>query len=106
MRALKPTEQAYMKDNWFPKEPQVISCYTRRERNAEAESTQRNEGMHPVIKAVTNPQTSLETAINSMQSELKRLYRSLREAEERSRIDKPRAVDLEAFHLLIGHVSI
>ena len=106
MRALKPSERAYMKDNWFPKEPQVISCYTRRERNAGAESTQRNEGMHPVIKAVTNPQTSLETAINSMQSELKRLYRSLREVEERSRIDGPRAVDLEAFHLLIGHVSI
>ena len=49
-----------------------------------------------------NPQMSLENAIRSMKSKLKLWYRSIREADERSRIDRPRAVDFEAFQLLVG----
>jgi len=84
----------------------VVLCYTRRYRNLEAVASQRNESLHPILKAVMNPQMSLENAIRSMKSELKLWYRFIREADERSRIDRPRAVDFEAFQLLVSHVTI
>ncbi len=84
----------------------MILCYTRRYRNLETVTSQRNESLHPILKAVMNPQMSLENVIRFMKSELKLWYRFIREADERSRIDRSRAVDFEAFQLLVSHVTI
>jgi len=103
---LHPSDRDYFWIDWYSKERQVVLCYTRRYRNLGAVASQRNESLHSILKAVMNPQMSLENAIRFMKSELKLWYRFIREADERSRIDRSRAVDFEAFQLLVGHVTI
>ena len=99
-------EQLYMKENWLPKERLVVTCFVALHPNLGAVTTQRNESMHPVIKAILNTQVSLETAFNNIRSELRRMHHLIREKEEESRIKRPRAVDFMAFQLLIGRVTI
>ena len=103
---LDPAEQQYMKENWVPKESLVVTCFVALNPNLGAVTTQRNESMHPVIKAILNTQVSLETAFNNIRSELRRMHRLSREKEEESRTKRPRGVDFMAFQLLIGRVTI
>lgn len=99
-------EQLYMKENWLPKESLVVTCFVALHPNLGAVTTQRNESMHPVIKAILNTQVTLETAFNNIRSELRRMHRLIREKEEESRTKRPRGVDFMAFQLLIGRVTI
>ncbi len=69
-------------------------------------TSQRNESLHSILKIVMNSQMSLENVIRFMKFELKLWYRFIREIDERSRIDRSRAVDFEAFQLLVSHVTI
>lgn len=87
-------------------EQAVLYCYTRMYPNLLARSTQRNEGMHPILKAVLNPQMPLEQSVRAMQAELKRWYREIREAENRSRVDRPRSIDFQAFSEWFGFMTI
>ena len=41
-----------------------------------------------------------------MHLELKRWYRSIREEVEASRIDRPRGIDIVAFSIVIGKITI
>ncbi len=68
--------------------------------------SQRNESLHSILKIIMNSQMSLENVIKFMKFELKLWYRFIREIDERSRIDRSRAVDFEAFQLLVNHVTI
>ena len=68
---LHEADQAYFWDYWYPKESNVVTCYTRNYRNLGCSSTQRNESMHPILKAVMNPQATLENAVKAMQAELR-----------------------------------
>ena len=95
-----------MRDNWLSKERLVVICFVAFHPNLEALTTQRNEFMHPVIKAILNTQVSLETAFNNIRSELKIMHRLIREKEEESRTKRPRGVDFMAFQHLIGRVTI
>ena len=83
-----------------------MACYTRNYRNLGCFSTQRNESMHPILKAVMNPQATLENAVKAMQAELRLWYKNLRTKIAKSRIDRPRAVDFMAFHVVIGKITI
>ena len=83
-----------------------MTCYTRNYRNLGCSSTQRNESMHPILKAVMNPQASLENAVKAMQAELRLWYKNLRLETARSRTERPRAVDYMAFHIVIGKITI
>lgn len=102
---LQPADQEYFETYWRHKEPLVLWCYTRNYRNLGAESTQRNEGIHPVFQAVLNPQISVENAVKAMIAKLRLIYRKLRAMEERSRIDRPRAAEFNAFSVVIGKVT-
>ncbi len=103
---LYPSDRDYFWIDWYFKKRQMILCYTRWYRNLEAVISQRNESLHSILKVVMNPQMSLENVIKFMKFELKLWYRFIREADERSRIDRSRAVDFEAFQLLVSHVTI
>ena len=93
-------EQLYMKESL------VVTCFVALHPNLGAVTTQRNESMHPVIKAILNTQVTLETAFNNIRVELRRMHRLIREKEEESRIKRSRGVDFMAFQLLIGRVAI
>ena len=95
-----------MEENWLPKERLVVTCFVSLHPNLGAMTTLRNESVHPVIKAILNPQVSLETALKGIRSELRRMHRLIREKEEESRTKWPRGVDFMAFQLLIGRVTI
>ena len=84
----------------------MISYYTANYRNLGSNSSQRTESVHPIIKAVLNPQLPLETSVKSMQTELKLWYRKIREDIACSRVDRPRTVDTMAFSVLIGRVTL
>ena len=83
-----------------------MTCYTRNYRNLGCSSTQRNESMHPILKAVMNPQATLENAVKAMQAELRLWYKNLRLEIAKSRTERPRAVDFMAFHIVIGKITI
>ena len=74
---LHDVDKEYFYENWDPKEAWVVTCLTKNYRNLGSHSTQRNEGMHPILKAVLNPQKSLQNAVRDMNSELRRWYRSI-----------------------------
>ena len=103
---LHDVDKEYFYENWDPKEASVVTCLTRNYRNLGSHSTQRNEGMHPILKAVLNPQKTLQNAVRDMNSELRRWYRSIREEVEASRIDRPRGVDMVAFSIVVGKITI
>ena len=90
----------------MPKEHMIVSCYVALLPNLGAHSTQRNETMHPVVKAILNGQVSLETAFKNIRSELRRMHTLIREKEEESRTRRPRGVNFLTFQLLLDRVTI
>jgi hypothetical protein len=52
--AMKPAECEYMTKYWVPKEKQLCRVYTAINPNLNCFSTQRDEGMHPMVKTVLN----------------------------------------------------
>ena len=88
------------------KEHMVVSCYVVLLSNLGAHSTQRNETMHFVVKAILNGQVSLETAFKNIRFELRRMHILIREKEEESRIRRPRGVNFLTFQLLLDRVTI
>ena len=64
-------DQTYFWEYWYLKESNVVTCYTRNYRNLGCFSTQRNKSMHPILKTIINPQTTLENAVKAIQAELK-----------------------------------
>ena len=106
LELLYGSDQEYFWEYWFPKESNVVTCYTRNYRNLGCSSTQSNESMHPILKAVLNPQSTLENAVKAMQAELRLWYKHIRDATARSRIDRPRAVDWTVFQVVIGRITL
>lgn len=60
--ALGPAEVAYLEENQLHKGTLVIRYPTKRHRKLNTSFTQRKEGMYSILKAVCNPQLSLEKA--------------------------------------------
>ena len=84
----------------------MVTCYSRNYRNLGCSSTQRNESIHPILKAVMNLQATLENAVKHMQAELKLWYKTLRLESAKSYTERPRAIDFMAFHVVIGKITI
>ena len=84
----------------------MIPCFVALHPNLETVTTQRNESMHPVIKAILNTQMTLKTAFNNIRSKVRRMHRLIREKKKESRTKRPLGVDFMAFQILIGQVTI
>ncbi|RPB29654.1 hypothetical protein L211DRAFT_864253 [Terfezia boudieri ATCC MYA-4762] len=105
LNAIVLKERQYIWEHMYPKERQFIRAYTRQYRNLGANSTQRNESMHPVIKQFLRPQLNLEQAAAKLVQQLDILARKLDAEEGKNRTHKPYLIDEEPFKDLIGKVT-
>lgn len=64
--SLRSKEQDYLHSYWQRQEPQFVRAYTRLLPNLGAESTQRSEESHPIIKKQTNKHTPIEVVVRKL----------------------------------------
>lgn len=64
--SLRPKEQDYLHSCWQCQEPRFVRAYTRLLPNLGAESTQRSESSHPIIKNQTSKHTPIEVAVRKL----------------------------------------
>ncbi len=64
--SLRPKKQEYLHSYWQRNEPQFICTYTRLLPNLCAESTQRSETSHSIIKNQTNKYTPIEVSVRKL----------------------------------------
>ena len=93
MAAMRPGEQRYIDTHWRPKERQVIRAYTSLNANLNCFSSQRDEGQHPVIKTVLNPQIRLDQAVQALANEMKRTVERLFKAEQIDKVKNRRMLE-------------
>jgi hypothetical protein len=91
--AMRPGEQRYINTHWRPKERQVIRAYTLLNTNLNCFSSQRDEGQHPVIKTVLNPQIRLDQAVQVLVNETKRTVERLFKAEQIDKVKNRRILE-------------
>jgi hypothetical protein len=87
---MKPTESEYIEKYLLPKEQQLIRVYTTMYPNLNCFSTQRDEGMHPMVKTVLNHQLRLNDAVQRVAIEMKLAAERLQELEQRDRAQNRR----------------
>jgi hypothetical protein len=73
-------------ENWLLKEVRIIRCHTEKYPNLGVYGTSRNEGMHPVVRDIINPQLSLVTVVVRLSATVARIYRDLLDSEHESKI--------------------
>ncbi len=64
--SLRPTKQEYLHSYWQHQELQFVRAYTRFLPNLGAESTQRSEASHPIIKNQTNKHTPIKVSVKKL----------------------------------------
>lgn len=111
MDVLLPAERSYVQSYWCPKSAQVLHVHTNKFRNLGAHSTQRNEGMHPAIKAFLNPKLNLDEAIRLLTRHFHTLDDDINAAEHQSRLKRHHGLHLDpsgnnSFSILEGHVTL
>ena len=73
---LRVKEQAYLISFYQPKEPQFIRAYTKLRPNLGCYSSQRSEGLHPLIKDVCNRHTPIGQSVEKITDNIDELVRS------------------------------
>jgi hypothetical protein len=91
--------------NWLPKETRIIRCHTEKYPNLNVHGTSRNEGMHPVVRDIINPQLSLATVVIRLSATVARIYRDLLDSEHESKIQRPRGIDVRGFAVILNKIS-
>jgi hypothetical protein len=103
--AMKPAEAEYIEKYWIPKERQLIRVYTTQNPNLNCFSTQRDEGMHPMVKTVLNHQLRLDEAVQRLTIEMKLAAERLQELEQRDRAQNRRLLEANKWYLVKEHVA-
>jgi hypothetical protein len=93
MGRMKLGEQTYINTHWRPKEKQIIRCFTSLNPNLNCFSSQRDEGMHPMIKTVLNPQIRLDEAVGRLDTEMKLAIERIQEAEQSDKVRNRRVLE-------------
>ena len=70
---LRAKEQDYITSFYQPKEPQFIRAYTRLRPNLGCFSSQRSEGLHPIIKGVCNRHTPIGQSVEKITEQIEEL---------------------------------
>lgn len=73
LQALLPAEQEYLLLNYQPKEHQFIRAYTQSYPNLGANSTQRSESYHNVIKGLVNRQMPLAESVRRIKDHIREI---------------------------------
>jgi hypothetical protein len=103
--AVRPAESEYIEKYWVPKEKQLIRVYTTMLPNLNCFSTQRDEGMHPMVKTVLNHQLRLDDAVQRLTTEMKLAAERLQELEQRDRVRNRRLLEANVWYLIREHVA-
>lgn len=102
---MKPAECDYIEKYWVPKEKQLVRVYTASYPNLNCFSTQRDEGMHPMVKTVLNHQLRLDEAVQRLAVEMKLAVERLQELEQRDRASNRRLLQANEWYLIKEHVA-
>lgn len=100
MAAMKPDERTYIDTHWRPKERQVIRCYTSLNPNLNCFSSQRDEGLHPMVKTVLNHQIRLDEAVRRLDEEMTAALERLQEAEQNDKARNRRVLEANTWYLI------
>ena len=90
---LRAKDQDYLTSFYQPKEPQFVMAYTRLRPNLGCFSSQRSEGLHPVIKGVCNRHTPIGQSIEKITEQIEELVVSHQHEIERQKGHLPRSID-------------
>ena len=105
MVPLRAEERRYLDEEWMPKEHAVIRVYTSQYPKLGWYTTQRNEGMHPIIKDSLGEQKTIPNACAALALKTTKITQKIRIEEDKSRTNTPCLIDKEAFKVLIGRVT-
>jgi hypothetical protein len=83
---LKPAEHNYIEKNWRPKKPFIIRAYTRAYPNLGCNSSQRNEGSHHHVKALTDPRAQLDKTASAIIKHIEYFEQQVDQAVAESRM--------------------
>jgi hypothetical protein len=102
---MKPADQLYIERHWQPKERQVIRAYTASNPNLNCFSSQRDEGQHPVVKTVLNPQIRLDEAVRRLAVEMTLAIERLFEAEQVDKLKNRRMLEANVWYQVRENVA-
>ena len=94
---LRSDDRTYLRTYYQPKEPQFCRAYTRVLPNLGANSTQRNESYHVVVKQKLNKNLSVSAACEAIVTKTKLLAEEYNERINDNRKNNPTLMDLKAF---------
>lgn len=90
---LRTKEQDYLWSYWHHLEPHFIRAYTKHFPNFGAESTQRSEASHLLIKSHTNRHTPIDTAVSKLRDLVVEMARNHIDVINKQRGNVPRLVN-------------
>ena len=105
MRQLAQPEALKIKDHWGPREAYFNRAYTRRYCNLGANTSQRGESIHPVMKARLHKDLALPEVVNRIKSVIDEKFEEYERLEHKDRRESFRLQDTYAFWLLQGQVT-
>jgi len=94
---LRSDDKTYLRTYYQPKEPQFCRAYIRMLLNLGANSTQRNESYHVVVKQKLNKNLSVSAAYEAIIIKTKLLAEEYNERINDNRKNNPTLMDLKAF---------
>lgn len=97
LQSLLPKEQEHLLLYYQPKEHQFVRAYTRSYPNLGANSTQRSESYHHVIKSLVNRQMPLAESVRRIKDHIKQIGIQYDEEINKQRAKVPRLLDKVAF---------
>ena len=86
-------------------EGQFVHAYTRKLPNLGAHSTQRVEGLHPLVKSVTNRHTPIKDSVRKICDEVRKTQVDYETLVNDQRRHNPRLMDRDAFKDLTGLIT-
>jgi hypothetical protein len=103
---LREEEVDYIRKNWVPKEAKIIRCYTKLYANLGIYGTSRTEGLYLVLKEELSLSIPLPLAIKRVAKAVTRVIKELAKAEQEGLTARLRTLDIKAFQLVIGKVTL
>jgi hypothetical protein len=94
---LNINKKEYLVGWYHPKQPQFCYAYTCQYRNLGVHSTQRVEGNHTLLTANLHKNLTISDAVFRICNRLDSLLEDYKQRLSRSRISKPRLIDLAFF---------
>ncbi len=97
LASLLNREKEYLIANYQPKEHQFVRAFTRTYPNLGANSTQRSESYHAVIKPLVNRQMSLADSVHRIRDYVQQIGTQYDQDINRDRKNIPRLLDIHTF---------